>query len=178
MYVFDTTPLTHFARAGLLTELSAICEGVPCVLAQEVEDELKKGRNQYPENEAILKAKWLEARALTDHELPLFAWYAGRIGISRDRNTGECETLALAQSNGATAIVDDMSARNAAKFQGVDIHGTAWLIIRGVKRQVWSEKGGNAVANQLLDTGIRFPFKRDEFIGWARQNWVLEDWET
>lgn len=174
VYVFDTTPLTHFARAGLTSELQAICNGVTCVALREVVVELKSGLGQFPQNRAILDAEWIDEKQLGIDGLMLFAEYAERVGARGERDVGECATLAWAQIHSAIAIIDDQVARNAAEARGVEVHGTAWLITRGIKGGVLTNDEADAIADRLLNTNIRLPFGKAEFTAWARKEGLLE----
>lgn len=173
-FVFDTTPLTHFARAALDSELKQICEGVNCCVLKDVEKELRRGLDRFPENKRVLDVDWLTIQELSLADLALFSEYARRIGATGDHDTGECATLAWAESRQAIAIVDDQEARNAGEARGVRVHGTAWLIVQGFTNGLFTEDTANSLADRLLETGIRFPFQNGEFISWARRERVLE----
>ena len=174
VYVFDTTPLTHFARADLIPELRLICDDARCVIVEEVASELKSGLDQFPENRAALDASWIEVIQLDIVQLMLFAAYTEQIGSTEGRDIGECATLAWAESRGAVGIIDDRVAVNSAEARGVEVHSTAWLITRGIRRGMFSESYASAVADRLQDTNIRFPFAKGEFIAWAWKHGVLE----
>lgn len=85
-FVFDTGPLSHFARAGHLETLRAICEGFRCVMTDAVHEELERGSNRYPSLRDALDADWIELVHL--HELDVlgrFAEYARVLGSSHGR---------------------------------------------------------------------------------------------
>jgi hypothetical protein len=93
--VFDTTALSHFARAGRMDELRmAVADDEPVLLA-EVAAELARGIPGYPSLESAAAGSWLKQVELEElPELAAFARYKGELGGGPERNNGEAAALA------------------------------------------------------------------------------------
>jgi predicted nucleic acid-binding protein len=116
--VFDTTPLSHFARARRLATLEAITAGHRRITTEAVRDELQDATALHPELAGVLELPWLEVVSTsTLGELRVFAEYARRLGAG-PRNVGEASVLAWAEVNAAVAITDDQAAKNHGRQRG------------------------------------------------------------
>ena len=126
--VFDTGPLRHFARADLLGVVKAVVGERRAIIPEAVVVELQKGVYFDYRIRAVLDADWIERRAIdTDTEAAAFARFAKRL-VAGDRNVGESEVLALAETMPATAVVDDSVAHKVAKRASVDCTRTLALL--------------------------------------------------
>jgi hypothetical protein len=78
--VFDTTALSHFARAGRMEELrTAVADDEPVLLA-EVAAELARGIPGYPSLGSAAAGGWLKQVELEElPELAAFARYKGQV---------------------------------------------------------------------------------------------------
>ena len=92
--VFDTTALSHFARADRLDELKALTAGDDCILLGEVRAELVKGVTDYPLLGAVSADSWLQQVEPELKELAAFASYKGELGGGPEKNNGEAAVLA------------------------------------------------------------------------------------
>lgn len=87
--VFDTGPLSHFARAGWLEVLRAVVGERRAIVPDAVVKELARGSQNDRRLRAVLDAQWIEQRELrTEAELREFARFASRL-VSGQRNIGE-----------------------------------------------------------------------------------------
>ena len=175
-FAFDASPLVYFARTEQMDVLKEICDGIECVVTEVVVEELRTGLQQYPSVAHALRADWIFRVRLEPLEgLGLFAEYAQLLGSSRGGNLGEAATLAWAELHGATAIVDDGAAVNAGRNRGVNVHGTLWLVVRGMNLGILSRSAAESVVAAHLAASARYPFaSADEFIAWARSEGLLE----
>ena len=175
-FVFDTGPLSCFARAGRMETLRAICGDSRCVVTEAVVEELRRGIDAHPSLGNVLDADWLDRVGVNSlPELGAFAEYARVIGVSRERDVGEAATLAWAEIHGAIAVVDDQAATNAGRRRKVETHGTLWFVVRGLKAGELAEPEAVRLVGDLLDTGVWFPFSSaEDFISWARSESLLE----
>ena len=175
-FAFDTGPLSCFARAGRLEALRAICGDARCIVENAVREELRRGADAYPSLLDVLHADWLEGVELHNlAEMAAFAEYTRVLGSRRGRDVGEAATLAWAETHEATAIVDDQAAVNAGRQRGVDVHGTLWLVVRGVKAGALAEADAVRLVDALQTAGAWFPFSSGEgFISWARGESLLD----
>jgi predicted nucleic acid-binding protein len=169
--VFDTSPLSHFARAGRLDALRSVVAGHRCVVTAAVADELANAA-RHPE---ITGADWTWLEPVKVDSLALlgvFGAYARILG-SGPRDVGEAATLAWAEVNGAIAVVDEAAGRRAAQTRGVEVHGTLWLVTEAVRAEALGDSDAVALVEALRQSGAWLPCTGQEFLAWARQNGLL-----
>lgn len=162
--VFDTGPLSCFARAGRWDMLGDIVAASRCTATDVVGRELADGVAHHPSLQDVLNAEWLQRAALeTSDELGLFAEY------SRTLDAGEASTLAWAEAHDAIALVDERAGVNVAQQRGIAVHGTLWLIAETLNSRLVNERQAITIVDDMLAAHAWFPFDRDdEFIAWAR----------
>ncbi len=177
-FVFDTGPLSHFAKSGWLSILKAIIGGQPAIIPHAVVEELKLGAQSDPRIEPILDAKWIKHHVQdTDAEILAFARYEG-ILVSGHRNVGEASVLALAETLPAIAVIDDAAGRKAAAGAGIECRPTLRLLCDAISTGLLTLALVSALADDLLATEYRLPFKPGEFERWAAEQGILEASQT
>jgi predicted nucleic acid-binding protein len=155
--VFDTTCLSHFARADRLDVLGDLLREVESVVPQVVREELREGCDAYPALAQILNLEWLRVAPLDSLDrLRRFALWSGRVGAGT-RNLGEAGVLAVAEELGATALIDDREATRVGRTYGVDVHGTIWLLARACRDGKLTVVGAGNVVDALAASGMRLP---------------------
>jgi hypothetical protein len=176
--VWDTTGPLHAARCGHIDWLLEAAGGNRQHLVPEkVVDELAlKG---CPVDTTLFEIVLLgdssdQAQALADlHDL---ARWESRLGsdILSGHNAGEAWVATVARKLGATAIIDDRSARSVVRRQGVEVHGVLWAISRGVvEERVSTPNAYSGLCDAMLDTGIRWPFTKGGFPQWYASHKAL-----
>lgn len=175
-FVFDAGPLSHFARAGRLDRLRLICGEARLTVTEAVLDELTNGAATHPSLQDVIEAEWLEhVRVDGLAELAVFAEYARVLGSSLLGDVGEAATLAWAETHDGVAIVDDQAARNVARQRQVTVHGSLWLVTRGMNEGHLRDVEATQLVGMLLDANARFPFtSAAEFIPWARAESLID----
>ena len=137
-------------------------------------DEIRRGEADHPLLAEIERLQWLEhLRADSLPALQVFAGYTQRLG-SGDRDIGEASTLAWAELNHAIAIVDDRVATRIGRDRGVEVHGTLWLVTRGLRRGVIGREEAPPLIDALRHTEAWFPCSGDDFLRWADENGLLD----
>jgi predicted nucleic acid-binding protein len=156
--VFDTTALSHFARAGRIDELQmAVADDEPVLLA-EVAAELTQGIPGYPSLGSAAAGGWLKQVELQElPELAAFARYKGELGGGPERNNGEAAVLAWVSVNGGIAIIDEVAARAMGDRDHLQVHGSLWLLIRSFKTRAHDRATAEAIVDDLIGTGMRLP---------------------
>ncbi len=169
--VFDTGPLSHFARADLLGVLKLVVGKRRAIMPEAVVDELKEGLYIDSRIQAVLDADWIERRAITnDLEREAFAKFARRL-VSGDRNVGDAAVLTLAQTIPARAVIDDWEACDIANKERVSISRTLKLLCEAIRSGILTLDSVGEIADELIQTEYRLPFKLGEFKTWAaREN--------
>jgi len=155
---FDTTALSHFARADRMDELQmAVADDDPVLLA-EVAAELARGVPGYPALGSAAAGGWLKQVELEElPELAAFARYKGELGGGPERNNGEAAVLAWVSVNGGVAIIDEVAARTMGARERLQVHGSLWLLIRSFKSRVHDRATVEAIVDDLIGTGMRLP---------------------
>lgn len=170
--VFDTSPLSHFARANHIHTLRRIASAHRCTVTQAVLDEIGAGARKYPElGNADLT--WLEVVPVDSLAAMRVLFEYARVLGSGTRDVGEAATLTFAEMHGAIAIVDEAAGRAAGWARGVTVHGTLWLVAEGFKATLLSEGDTVALVNQLRAAEAWFPCDGERFLAWARAQGLL-----
>lgn len=171
--VFDTGPLSHLAKQGWLGALRYITRERCAVIPDTVVAELRAGLTRCPYLGMALDLPWLTQHNLTSPaEVEAFATFSALL-VAKDRNWGEAGVLAYAKVHGATAIIDDGPARNAAKKYGIPCRGTLGLVCDAVNQGQVPLAMASALADDLLESEYRLPFRRGEFLAWAKDNGLI-----
>jgi len=167
VFVFDTGPLSHFARAQRLDALKTILAGHTAVIPKVVVDELKQGLHLHKELTSVIEADWIEHRQIqTDAEVEVFSKYVARL-VSSGRNVGEAAVLALAETIGATAVIDDAVAHRIARQSGVSCKRTLALFVEAASLGVIQFSEVSELVDRLNATDYRLPVGPGEFARWA-----------
>jgi predicted nucleic acid-binding protein len=171
--IFDNSPLSHFARAGQLPGLERITANADRLVTEAVLGELDRGAELHIELKIIRTLDWLQVvRVDRLQELAVFAEYARVLG-SGARDIGEAATLAWAEVNSATAIVDERAGTRLGRQRGVEVHGTLWLIVEGYRNGVLGGPEAEHLVDALSDAEAWFPCRGSEFIAWAQSEGLL-----
>jgi predicted nucleic acid-binding protein len=173
--VFDDGPLSHFAEAGWLGLLEWVGDCIAW-LPETVRRELGMGVDANPHLRSVLEARWLTPRDLkSDREDKAFTFYTSRLLGPSNKNLGECGVLALAEANEVIAVVDDGDARSLADERGVEVKTTVGVLCDLVNDGSLSLSLAEKVADALLVTDYRLPFKPGEFRLFVIQNGLVRD---
>jgi hypothetical protein len=79
--VFDTTCLSHFARADRLDVLGDLLTGVESLVPHVVREEIRDGSPGYPELLQVLNLEWLRVVPLDNLDrLRRFTLWTNRVG--------------------------------------------------------------------------------------------------
>lgn len=158
---WDSSALHHAALADRLDVLGSIVRPWRNVTTAAVREELAGNgltidSEQWLEtvhvdglNELVSLAKWVQAFSCQKH------------------NRGEATVLAWAETHGAVAIIDDRDARMAARCEGLEVHGTLWVVARGVQCGTLDRAAAAGFVDALLMTGARYPCGPGQFVTWA-----------
>ncbi|MEU8038867.1 hypothetical protein [Streptosporangium sp. NPDC049078] len=164
--VFDTGPLSHFAKQSWLGVLRAVVGDRTAVIPDTVVHELQNGVHEHAYLHSVFNASWIEQRELID-EYEEFATFSALLVGSGNRNLGEAGVLAYAKAHGATAIIDDGPARRAAKTHNVHHQGTLALLCESIRSELLTVDLVSAVADHLIEGEYRLPFGPGGFKQWA-----------
>lgn len=165
---FDTTSLSHFARAGQLEALEALTAPYRRITPSQVTNEIHNGIPDHPALSKILTAAWLEVVELQEvDELVAFAKYKSELGGGRDRNNGEAAVLAWTAVHGGVAIIDERAGARIGQRDGLDVHGTLWLVVNGFRLKQFTRAEAEHLVDQLVATDMALPVDGAGFFAWA-----------
>lgn len=152
MLVFDSTPLIYLAKASKIELLKNIGEKkvIPKEVYREVvlrSRELGKDNANVVEN--AIKSRIFEVAKVNKDEL-----YSE---LSRNPNLiiADVEVIVLAKSRGATAVLDDEYARDAAETAGVKTRSTIFLMLGLLKQGTITRDEARAAVNAMIKEGWR-----------------------
>lgn len=169
LLVFDTGPLSHFAKNGWLGVLKAVVGDRRAIVPDVVVEELKFGAHRDSRIGQVIEADWLEHRELvSDREVREFARFAARL-VKGTRNRGEAAVLAVATVEQGVAVIDDGAARKAADDHGIAKRPTLSLLCEAIRSGLLTVPLVSALADDLLSTEYRLPFDAGGFERWARE---------
>ena len=174
--VFDTGPLSHAAKSQLLGVLKVLSANKVAIMTDVVELELRNGLHLVREISSVLEADWIERRRLTTpDELNYYQTFSKQLVGMNGRNRGEASVLAWASAHpGSEVVVDDSEARKLADDAGIPRRGTLRFLIDAINDGHLGRAIASDLADEILASGSRSPFKAGGFLNWAeRQNLLL-----
>lgn len=172
--VMDTGPLSHLAKAGWLSIARYVADGAEVVIPDVVEAELRDGVHKWPHLQTVLDATWIGRRVLSSPaEVTSFAEFSEKLVGLDGRNAGEASVLAYAKIHGAIAVIDDGAGRKAGEKANVRLRGTLGLLLEAVRQQRLTAEMASDVADHLVETQYRLPFRPGQFVSWAQQHGLL-----
>ncbi|MGN9785102.1 hypothetical protein ACTMTF_26975 [Nonomuraea sp. ZG12] len=168
--VFDAMCLNHFARAERLDVLRDLLAGDTCLTTHVVREEIREGVRAYPILQAVLDTDWLQlARLDTLEEIRCFTKWVRRIGSS-ERNLGEASVFSAAELSRGIAITDDREAVEVGRANGLEVHGTLWILARACEDGKLNEVAAGNIVDSLRATGMRLPCSGSTFGLYVRRN--------
>jgi len=102
-----------------------------------------------------------------------FARYKAELGGGIERNNGEAAVLAWARVHGGTALIDERAATRIARRDNIDVHGTMWLIVNGLRAGKLDRSAAVKMVDQLAATDMALPTDGAGLINWAYQEGLL-----
>ncbi|WP_086820131.1 hypothetical protein [Allokutzneria sp. NRRL B-24872] len=124
-------------------------------------------------NGLVVRQKWLETVHIDEpDEIRALLTWAEHLSAGR-RDLGEATVCAWADVHGGVTVIDDGGARRTARERGLTVHGSLWVIAEGIKAGRSSLCSANALVNQLIGSGARYPFKENGFEEWAAKAGLL-----
>ncbi|MFC7381585.1 hypothetical protein [Sphaerisporangium rhizosphaerae] len=167
----DTMVIHHFAKADRLDVLGA------CVVEMStttiVAAEIGKYIHQYPSLTSLAQLEWLQILPQDTAEgLTAFGRWIELLGAG-SYDLGEASVFAAAETHSLVALTDDRDATRVGRCQGLEIHGTVWLLTRlhALAKMTLVEICGHVDA--LRSTGMRLPCTGTELPRWAKHHGLL-----
>jgi predicted nucleic acid-binding protein len=171
--VFDTTALSHFARAGRLDVLDRVTSGYSRVIPNEVAAEIHRGVDTHPALSSVLTLNWLTIVELDFPEVVYAATFKAELGGAPLEHLGECAVLALVKRLDGIGIVDDWAARETAEQHGLTVRNTLTLICSAYKAGELKREVVERLVDDLAATDMRLPVDGTGLFTWAYEEALL-----
>ncbi len=145
--VLNSTPLIYLTRVSLSWVFEILEEEL--VIPKEVFDEVViKGKEENKEDANIVET-------LIQKEIIAIRTIAKGISkFSNELHTGELEVLLLAKELDAIAILDDSIARKYGSILGVEVHGSIYILLLLLKRNILSKEQVVEKLDKMIDNGF------------------------
>jgi predicted nucleic acid-binding protein len=150
MWVFDATPLIYLAKVDRLTLVEHL--EASCVIPERVYEEvvsigLEAG---YPDARRIERLVDADRFELVSAEAsPLYS----RLQENSNLSAADVAVLVCADANDGVAVMDETYGRDVAAAEGITTRGTAFLILKLVKRGAMSGDDARATIDAIIDEG-------------------------
>ena len=140
--VSNSSPLILFAKIGWLDLLKALYGEV--LIPAAVHHEVVGPEPPRAGAVEVAAADWIRQESIRHIPAALAA---------RDLGTGETEAIVLAKERGLTLVVDDPGGRAAARDEGVQITGTAGVLLAAKRRKLLTAI--RPTLDALVSNGLR-----------------------
>ncbi|MBR7826548.1 hypothetical protein KDK95_09555 [Actinospica sp. MGRD01-02] len=167
--------LSAFAEAEQFDLLGHYLHGTECFATDVVRAEIRQGAESRPGLGVVQTATWLAWATLDDDEgrgLDAFLRWKELVGAER-HDFGEASTFAFAELHGGTSVIDDRQATNVGRREGLEVHGSLWLITAFCNSAKLTEHAAMRLVDDLRRVGARLPCTGSEFPAWARKQGLL-----
>lgn len=147
MIVSNATPLIYLAKIGKLDLLKELYDIV--LITEEVKKEIvDKGKELNKKDayviEAAIQEGWIRVEKAKEITLPI------------ELETGERSTINLAKGkNIREVIIDEVSARTAARLVGLTPRGTIFVLLRALEKKLINYNEFLEILNKLIEEGFR-----------------------
>lgn len=154
--------------------LEKLVHGYRCVVPVEVRQEVVAGLSRFPDIASVLSASWLEPVEVSGGRgLMAFARYKEELGGGPEENNGEAAVLAWASVHGGAAVIDERAGTRLAQRDDIEVHGSLWLVVQGVRSGVLNRSDAEQLVNDLRETDMRLPVDGGALFAWAYQEGLL-----
>ncbi|MGB8215870.1 MAG: DUF3368 domain-containing protein [Candidatus Methanoperedens sp.] len=150
--IFDATPLIYLGKVNLIEHVKLFPEDkyIPKSVYREVVEEGKKsGKPEVFEIEALAKSEVIKIKAPADEN------YINHLRENPKIHEGDADVLALASELDGIALMDDEEARGMAEVEGIEHHGTIYLLLRMKKMELLTKEEALAGLNEMIRMGWR-----------------------
>jgi len=144
VYVLDATPLIYLAKAESLD----VFDSFEVVTTEGVHEEVVVDGKEAEAPDA----RRVERYEVSVQEAPNDETYR-RLSNSGKLSDVDAEVLALANSEDATAVMDEKRGRTVAKVEGINVRGTAFLLLRSVKNGEKTAEEAREILDEMVDAG-------------------------
>jgi predicted nucleic acid-binding protein len=150
--IFDATPLIYLGKVNLIEKVKHFSEEkytTKSVYREVVEEGKKGGRPEAMLIESLVKSGIIKLKTSTDKR------YTSHLRENPKIHEGDVDVLALAYELDGVALVDDEEARGMAEIEGIEHHGTIYLLLRMIKTKLLTKEEALEGLNEMIRMGWR-----------------------
>jgi len=150
--IFDATPLIYLGKINFIQKIRHFPQNkyIPESVYEEVVVEGKKvGKPEVFLIENIIETGIIKIKAPVDNQ------YLDHLKGNPRIHKADAEVLALASEMDGIALLDDEEARGMAEIEGIDHHGTIYLLLRMMKMGLLTEEETLDGLNEMIRKGWR-----------------------
>lgn len=81
--------------------------------------------------------------------------------------------LGWASANGGIALIDERAATRLARRDGIDAHGSLWLVVNGLRSSTITRQEAESIVDDLVDSGMALPTDGSDLLAWAYAEGLL-----
>ena len=144
MIVSNSSPIISLGTVGKLELLRKGCKEVliPSGVYEEISE--KKESPEFISLQKGIEEKWIKVEKI--ELLPLLK--------TNTPGQGEKEAISLAAQHKAILIIDDDTAKAYATIMGVEAHGTLYILILAVHKNIVSKKEAIEILTHMMNAGF------------------------
>lgn len=150
--VFDATPLIYLGKINLIEKIKHLPEDkytTKSVCIEVVEVGKNIGRQEAFVIEKLIKSKIIKLRN------PANKRYISTLRQNPKIHEADADVLALAVELDGIALLDDEEARGMAETEGIEHHGTIYLLLRMMKMKLLTKEEVFGSLNEMIRMGWR-----------------------
>lgn len=151
-FIFDATPLIYLGKIGLIGKIEhfPVAKYITESVYREVVVEGKKsGKPEVFLIENVIRAGIIQIRAPSNKQYVQYLRENPRI------HEGDADVLALVVELGGIALLDDDEARGMAEVEGIEHHGTIYLLLRMMKMGLLTKEETLEGLDEMIRKGWR-----------------------
>lgn len=145
------------------------------MIPYEVDCEIQKGRDKYPDIPAVNAAGWAQVTVLNDEEEWTALQVKAALGGGLHEHIGESAVIACARHRRLTAVLDDRAAVEQAEQHSVRWIDSMTIVVKAYKDLYGRDRESTVrLTEDLLATEMFLPFRSgEELFGWAYEEGLL-----
>jgi len=144
VYVLDATPLIYLGK----TEALGLLDSFEVVTTRKVHDEVVRRGKEAGASDARRVERYdlnvVEAPENETHE---------RLSDAPGLSDADVSVLVIADARDATAVMDEKRGRTVADAEGIEVRGTAYLLLTAVKEGEITAEEGQEVLDAMVESG-------------------------
>jgi len=150
--IFDATPIIYLGKIDFLEKIKHFPEykyTTESVYNEVVVEGKKSGRPEVFHIENIIESGIIKLK------IPFNEQYKFHLLENPRIHKGDADVLALATELDGIALLDDEEARGMAEVEGIEHHGTVYLLLRMVRMELITTDEAIEGLNEMIHLGWR-----------------------